>query len=88
MVPVLVLIGKKDAQVDWQIDGGEWEKIAKDHSNFTIVYPDNANHVLKYEPKPREQLSPAEIVDSYSAEDTTLDQEVVEIIGAWLNAKQ
>ena len=84
-VPLLVIIGKKDMQVDWQVDGSRWEALAKERSNITIVYPDNANHVLKHEPRPREQLSPAEIVNSYSAADTVLDPEVVETITAWLN---
>ncbi len=84
--PLLVLIGKKDMQVDWQVDGGRWETLAKDHDNITIVYPDNANHVLKFEPKPREQLSPTEIANSYSAEGTVLDPQVVETITTWLNA--
>ncbi len=86
-VPVLVLIGKKDTQVDWQVDGSEWEKVAKDHSNFTIAYPDNANHVLKYEPRPREQLSPVEIANSYNAEEATLDPQAVEMITSWLHAR-
>ncbi len=83
-VPILVLIGKKDMQVDWQADGSRWEVLAKDHANIAIVYPDDANHVLKHEPKSREQLSPAEIVNSYSAADTVLDPQVVETITTWL----
>ncbi len=83
-VPTLVLIGKKDAQVDWQADGSRWEALAKDHSNITIVYPDNANHVLKHEPRPKEQLSPTEIMNSYNAEDATLDPKAVETIMTWL----
>ena len=86
--PLLVLIGKKDVQVDWQADGSRWEALAKDHSSITIVYPDNANHVLKYEPRPREQLSPTEITASYSAEDTVLDPQVVETIMTWLHTIQ
>jgi pimeloyl-ACP methyl ester carboxylesterase len=87
-VPLLVIIGKKDVQVDWQVDGSRWEKLAKEHNNITLVYPDNANHVLKHEPRPREQLSPTEIVNSYSASDTVLDTQVVETISAWLNARR
>ena len=86
--PLLVIIGKKDMQVDWQVDGSRWEAFAKDHSNIIVVYPDNANHVLKHEPRPREQLSPAEIANSYSAEDTVLDPQVVETITAWLSARR
>jgi len=86
--PLLVVIGKKDLQVDWQVDGSRWEAFAEDHSNITVVYPDNANHVLKHEPRPREQLSPAEIANSYSAEDTVLDTQVVETLTAWLSARR
>ena len=28
-VPLLVIIGKKDVQVDWQVDGSRWEALAK-----------------------------------------------------------
>jgi pimeloyl-ACP methyl ester carboxylesterase len=87
-VPLLVIIGKKDVQVDWQVDGNRWEALAKTHDNITLVYPENANHVLKHEARPREQLSQAEIINSYSAEDTVLDPQVVETITAWLNAQR
>ncbi len=84
-VPLLVIIGKKDVQVDWQIDGSRWETLAKERNNITLVYPDKANHVLKHEARPREQLSPAEITNSYSAEGTVLDPQVAETITAWLS---
>jgi uncharacterized protein len=87
-VPLLVIIGKKDLQVDWQVDGSRWEALAKERSNITIVYPDNANHVLKHESKPREQLTPTDITNSYSAEGTGLDAQVVDAITAWLNAQR
>jgi uncharacterized protein len=87
-VPLLVIIGKKDVQVDWQVDGSRWEKLAKERSNITLVYPDNANHVLKHEARPREQLSQAEIINSYSSEDTVLDPQVVETITAWLDTQR
>jgi hypothetical protein len=83
--PVLILIGKKDLQVDWQADGSMWETLAKDDSNFTLAYPDNANHVLKYEPKPRAQLAAAEAITTYNAEGAVLDPQVIETIVAWLN---
>jgi hypothetical protein len=85
-VPLLVIIGKKDMQVDWQVDGSRWEALAKERSNITLIYPDNANHVLKHEPRPREQLTPADIMNSYSAAETVLDSQVVETISAWLKA--
>jgi uncharacterized protein len=84
-VPLLVIIGKKDMQVDWQVDGSRWEALAKEQTNITIVFPENANHVLKYEPRSREQLTPTDIMNSYSAEDTVLDPQVIETITAWLS---
>ncbi len=86
--PLVVIIGKKDMQVDWQVDGSRWEALAKDRSNITMVYPDNANHVLKHEPRPREQLSPAEIANSYNADGIELDPQVVETIKTWLNDRR
>jgi pimeloyl-ACP methyl ester carboxylesterase len=83
--PILVIIGKKDVQVGWQVDGSRWEKLVKDHSNITVVFPDNANHVLKHEARPLEQLSPTDIMNSYSSADAVLDPPVVETIAAWLN---
>ncbi len=82
--PILVIIGKKDVQVDWEVDGNRWEMLAKERDNITLVYPDNANHVLKHEPRAREQLSPADIANSYNADGIELDAQVVETIMAWL----
>jgi pimeloyl-ACP methyl ester carboxylesterase len=82
--PVLIIIGKKDTQVDWQADGGLFEPMARDRDNITLVYPENANHVLKYEPRARSELTPASVMASYSASDTVLDAETVETITSWL----
>lgn len=87
-VPILIVIGKKDLQVDWQADGNVWESLARDHPNIKIVYPDNANHVLKHEPKPREQLLPAEITTTYNADGIALDPQVVETILSWLHDQE
>ena len=38
-VPVLVVIGKKDIQVNWQADGSVIETISKSHKNITTAYP-------------------------------------------------
>ena len=48
-VPVLILIGKKDIQVDWQTDGPLFEALAQAHPNIEVVYAPAANHVLKHE---------------------------------------
>jgi uncharacterized protein len=84
--PVLIVIGKKDIQVDWQADGGLFEPMARDRDNITLVYPENANHVLKYEPHARSELTPAAVMASYGASDTVLDAETVETITSWLKA--
>ena len=60
-VPVLVVIGQKDIQVDWQADGEALQRATAGHDNVSFLFPENANHVLKHEPKPRAELSPAEV---------------------------
>ena len=86
-VPVLIVLGKKDIQVDWQTDGDIFQTAAQEHDNIKLSFFENANHVLKFEPKPRAELNPAEVSLSYSAEDTLLDPEPVEAIKAWLQAQ-
>jgi hypothetical protein len=80
----LIVIGKKDIQADWQVDGPLFEAVAKDHPNIQIAYMETANHVLKYEPKPRSELTPAHAMATYSAEGLDLDPETVETIVSWL----
>jgi uncharacterized protein len=86
-VPVLIVIGKKDIQVDWQVDGSLFETVAQEHANITLVYPENTNHVLKFEPKPRSQLIVAEVMVTYGSDDVTLDPEPVENIASWLQSR-
>lgn len=81
--PVLVVNGKKDIQVDWQLDGAPLESAAKGHSNITFAYPENANHVLKNEPRPREALTSADVL-TYNSSDRVLDPEALKIIKDWL----
>lgn len=82
--PVLILIGKKDTQVDWLTDGPIFEAVAKDHDNITIHYSENANHVMKFEPRPRAELTPAEVMASYGSDEVMLDPDPVDKITAWL----
>jgi alpha-beta hydrolase superfamily lysophospholipase len=81
--PVLVVIGKKDIQVDWQADGSLLEAAAKDHENVTFNYPENANHVLKNEPRPRSALTGADTL-TYNASDRVLDAEALKVVNDWL----
>jgi pimeloyl-ACP methyl ester carboxylesterase len=83
--PVLVLIGKKDIQVDWQADGSIFEKEAASRDNISVEFPENANHVLKYEPLERSKINPAEATQTYNIDSTHLDPQCVGIIADWLN---
>jgi uncharacterized protein len=84
--PTLVVIGKKDIQVDWQLDGAPLEAAAATLKNVSFIYPENANHVLKNEPKPRAELTAADGMN-YNAADKVLDPEGLKAIKDWLAAR-
>ncbi|HVC75262.1 MAG TPA: hypothetical protein VND96_01965 [Candidatus Micrarchaeaceae archaeon] len=86
-VPVLIIIGKKDLQVDWQADGEPLQRAAAERPGVTFIFPENANHVLKHEPRPRAELTQAEVMARYNAPDASLDSETVAAIVAWLRAR-
>ncbi len=83
-VPVLIAIGKKDIQVDWQLDGEPLAAAAQGMPNVSLVYPDTANHVLKYEPRDRSGLDAASVAAGYNAEGAILDPEALETVLQWL----
>ncbi|HKV84623.1 MAG TPA: alpha/beta hydrolase [Ktedonobacterales bacterium] len=85
-VPTLVLIGKKDIQVDWQADGEPLQRAATGRANATFLFPENANHVLKEELRPRSELVPVAIAESYNGPDTRLDPQAMASILEWLAA--
>ncbi|MGH9920979.1 MAG: alpha/beta hydrolase [Nitrososphaerales archaeon] len=82
--PMLVLIGKKDIQIDWKIDGGALERAAKKPAT-SFAYPDNANHVLKHEELPLEKLTAEYVGLHYNAPDARLDEEAANAIFDWLD---
>jgi uncharacterized protein len=86
--PVLIVLGKKDIQVDWQVEGPLFESVATGHGNISIVYFENANHVLKFEPKPRAQLTPTEVMSTYSSDNVLLDPAPLNAIISWLKVLQ
>ncbi len=86
-VPVLIVIGKKDLQVDWQADAEPLQRAAAGLSDVSFLFPENANHVLKHEPRPREELAQGEAMQRYNAADASLDPETVAAIVAWLTAR-
>jgi hypothetical protein len=52
----------------------------------TFLFPDNANHVLKYEPIPRAELNAADVQSRYNADDARLDPDSSSAIVEWLIA--
>jgi pimeloyl-ACP methyl ester carboxylesterase len=85
-VPVLIIIGKKDLQIDWQTDAGPLQRAAAERTNVSFLFPENANHVLKHESRPRDELTQPEVMAMYNTADTALDPETVAAIVAWLTA--
>lgn len=86
-MPMLLLIGKKDIQVDWEADGGVLEKIAAERNDITLYYPENANHVLKLELSPRTEINPQTAAAEYNADGRILDSDAMEYIIDWLDVE-
>lgn len=82
--PVLVIIGKKDVQCDWQLDGAALEAAVAARTNVTFRYPEHANHILKHEPTPRAEIVLGTVGQGYNAAAATLDPETVDAILSWL----
>lgn len=82
--PILVMIGKKDIQVDWKTDGGALEQAASGNGNVEFAYPEEADHVLKHEDRPRDMLSAAEVAAHYNSEERVLDAAALTVITSWL----
>lgn len=82
--PVLVVIGKKDLQIDWKVDGGALESAMSGESRASFAYPENANHVLKHEDIPYDQLTAKYVSEHYNSPDAKLDEDALETIIRWL----
>ena len=82
--PIFVVIGKKDIQVDWKIDGKALETASTKNTRVSFVYPEHANHILKHEEAPREELTGQNASLNYNAQGTELDEEAVNAIINWL----
>lgn len=82
-IPVLVLIGGKDVQVDVHQDGARLQEAAAGTTNITFAFPPRANHVLK-----EDDRTPAEVAatpgNGYNANGTRLDPQALETITGWL----
>jgi hypothetical protein len=78
--PTLVVIGKKDIQVDWKVDGKLLENATAQKTDVSFIYPENANHVLKHEDKPRTELNAQYVSMHYNAPAAELDKEAANAI--------
>ena len=85
---MLVVIGKKDLQIDWKIDGGALENATTQNAAVKFAYPENANHVLKHEELPLEKLTAEYVGAHYNAPDRELDEEAANVIFNWLNEQR
>ncbi|MCU1645827.1 MAG: hypothetical protein JWN03_6102 [Nocardia sp.] len=86
--PVLIVIGDKDVQVDRVADGGPLQHAAEGHPNVSFLFPENMNHILKQELRPRSELTPGAVTTSYNSPDAILDPEAMADILAWLDARR
>ncbi|GAA1798871.1 alpha/beta fold hydrolase [Leucobacter iarius] len=82
-LPTLVLIGRKDVQVDAVADGGPLQRAAAALPNVTFAFPPNANHVLKEDLRSDEERATAPSV-GYNEPGTRLDPEALGAILDWL----
>lgn len=84
-LPVLVVIGGKDLQIDVHADGAPLQQAAAGKSNVEFAFPPFANHVLK-----REERTPAEVVslpgNGYNAPGAQLDPEALACVTRWLRS--
>lgn len=81
---ILVVIGKKDLQINWSVDGKMLEEALRDHEDSTFSYPEDANHVLKHEPLSPDRLTMEYALTHYNAPGTELDGETIAQITSWL----
>ena len=83
-IPTLILIGRKDLQIDVTLDGAPLEQAATGKGNVTFAYPANANHVFKEDTR-----TFAEVVKApgagYNENGTHLDPEACAVILDWLH---
>ncbi|MDY6998353.1 MAG: alpha/beta hydrolase [Actinomycetota bacterium] len=83
----LIVIGKKDVQVDWKTEGEVLQRATAGRDDVAFSFPENANHVLKHEDRPASELLQADVVTGYNAAGTYLDPEAVTAIVDWLQAR-
>ncbi len=85
--PLKVIIGKKDIQVNWKADGQLLEAALYRNPSASFTYPENANHVLKHEEMPRNELTAEVVSANYNAPGTSIDSEAMDAIISWLKSQ-
>ncbi|MBS1673330.1 MAG: alpha/beta fold hydrolase [Actinobacteria bacterium] len=80
-IPTLVLIGRKDLQIDAVADGEPLQAAAVANPLVSFAFPADANHVLKHEARRREDIAPG---TGYNEDGTELDPDAVRTILSWL----
>ena len=85
--PLLVIIGGKDIQINPLLDGKPLEQALAGSETASFVYPPAADHLLKHEPKPREELAPLLVQNNYNAAGRELDGEALKVIVDWLRSR-
>ena len=83
--PVLILIGKKALQVNWNDDGKLLESTLVDKGTVDFAYPESADHVLKNVDLPLENTSSEFAMSHYNSDESHIDAEAVQIITKWLD---
>ena len=86
-VPVLIVNGGKDLQVDPEIDAKHlYAGFVAAHRDATFHVSPDADHVLKHEPKPVAELRANMLTtqNNYNALGRTLDPDLVGAVIAWL----
>jgi uncharacterized protein len=82
-VPALVVIGRKDVQVNADLDAAPLQAATVGSANVTFSFPENANHVLKEERRTLAEIAAAP-GSGYNEPGTRLDPEAVDEILNWI----
>lgn len=83
-IPVLVIIGRNDVQVDWKTDGELVSSLASRKNNITFMAPENTDHVLKFQDIPRDKQDPTKSGMGYNSENRKLNDRTVDLVLSWL----
>ena len=82
-IPTLILIGRKDLQIDATADGAPLEQAAAGNDAIVFAYPANANHVFKEDARTAGEIAAAPGT-GYNEDGTHLDPEALQTILEWL----